>query len=140
MRASALRDPVKPRFALFLLVVAGACIGALVAGAAVVDRTLPGGLPFGNLLSAAGLCALAGSALALSPVGSSCRRAARIVLWAAVLWLPLSIALAGNLALDFSGARGTLWLAATAIVALSTPCCLAWAAAAFLLRRRAFLR
>jgi hypothetical protein len=131
---------VNPRLALFLFLVACACIGALVAGAAIVDWTLPGGLPFGNLLAAVGLCALAGAAFALSPAGSLRRRVARIVLFATALWLPLSIAMAGNLALDFSGARGSLWLAATAIVALSALCSLAWAAASFLLRRRAFLR
>jgi hypothetical protein len=135
-----LRHGVNPRLALFLFLVACACIGALVAGAAVVDRVLPGGLPFGNLLAAAGLCALAGAAFALSPAVTPRRRIAKIVLIVAALWLPLSVALAGNLALDFSGARGSLWLAATAIVVLSALCSFAWAAAAFLLRRRAFLR
>jgi hypothetical protein len=57
-----------------------------------------------------------------------------------VLWLPFSIVLAGNLALDFSGVRGTLWLAATTIVAVSALCSFAWAASSFLLHRRAFLR
>jgi hypothetical protein len=132
-------EPVKPRLALFLLLVAGCCIGALVAGASIIDRTIPGGLPLGNLLAAVGLCALAGAAFALSPPGSLRCRVTKIVLFAALLWLPLSIALARNLALDFSGTRGTLWLAATAIVALSALCSFAWATASFL-HHRAILR
>jgi hypothetical protein len=131
-------EPVKPRFALFLFVVAGFCVGSLAAGAGFIDWTLPGGLPFGNLLASIGLCALAGTALALCPHGSLRRRVAWIVLFVAALWLPFSIALAGNLALDFSGTRGSPWWLATATLVLAILLCLAWSVAAFLpgLRRR----
>jgi hypothetical protein len=119
-----------------MFVVACACIGSLAAGASFVDWALPGGLPFGNLLAAVGLCALAGAALALCPPDSLRRRVAWIVLFAAALWLPFSIVLAGNLALDFSGARGNLWWMATSALALATMLCLAWSVATFLLGLR----
>jgi hypothetical protein len=127
---------LKPRFALFLSVVAACCIGALAAGAAFTESTLPGGLPFGNLLAAIGLCALAGAALALCPPDSIRRRVAWLVLCGSGLWLPVSVALAGNLALEFSGARGSLWWMATAALALAALLCLAWSVAAFLLGLR----
>ena len=45
----------------------------------------------------------------------------------AALWLPLSIALAGNLALDFAAGRGTAWLVLTLACAGSGLLVLAWA-------------
>jgi hypothetical protein len=119
-----------------MFVVACACIGSLAAGTGFIDWTLPGGLPVGNLLAAVGLCALAGAALALCPPDSLRRRVAWIVLLATALWLPFSIVLAGNLALDFSGARGNLWWMATSALALATMLCLAWSVATFLLGLR----
>jgi hypothetical protein len=127
---------LRPRFALFLFVVAGCCIGTLAVGAASTEWLLPGGLPLGNLLAATGLCALAGAALASCPPGSIRRRVAWLALCGSALWLPASVALAGNLALDFSGARGTLWWMATAALALAALLCLAWSVAAFLLGLR----
>lgn len=41
------------------------------------------------------------------------RAIARGILCAAIAWLPLSIALAGNLALNFNGGRGLAWIAMT---------------------------
>lgn len=109
--------------ALLLFALAAISIGVLVFGARYSERVLPGGLPLGNALATIGLCSCAGSAFYLSPVGSVRRRISRAVLLMTVLWLPISIALAGNLALNFSGSRGTAWLFisfATAIAVLGS--------------------
>lgn len=109
--------------ALVLFALAAISIGVLVFGAAYSEWILPGGLPLGNALAAIGLCSLAGSAYSLSPVGSVRRRICQAALVVTVLWLPISIALAGNLELNFSGSRGTAWLvisSATAIAALGS--------------------
>jgi hypothetical protein len=125
---------------LLLLVVACASIGSLVAGAGYVEWTLPGGVPVGNVLAALGLCAPAGAAWMVSPPASWARRFASIALGAAIAWLPVSVVLAGNLALNFSGGRGTLWLAMSAGVGLVVLVALAWAAVAcvvaFIRRRK----
>jgi hypothetical protein len=123
-------------FALLLLVIAGLAIGSLVSGSILAEIVLPGGLPFGNVLAAVGLCSLAGAAFLLGPRASARRRFSRTVLLASLLWLPLSISLAGNVALNFSGARGAVWLAissATTIAALGS---LTWAVAGLLFNLR----
>lgn len=124
--------------ALLLLATAGLSIGTLVSGSGYSERALPGGLPFGNVLAATTLCSLAGAAFALSPPGSIRRRVSRMTLLVAALWLPISVALAGNLALNFSGYRGTVWLAMTSVTTIAVLICLAWAVAGLLLgfRRR----
>jgi len=43
------------------------------------------------------------------------RHVANAALGLAIAWLPVSIALAGNLALVFSGARGDAWIAWSAV-------------------------
>jgi hypothetical protein len=108
----------------FLLFVIGAIsIGILISGSSYSERILPGGLPMGNALAAIGLCSLVGSAFNLSPAGSVRRQICQAVLIVTILWLPISIALAGNLELNFSGSRGTAWLIiswATAIAVLGS--------------------
>ena len=109
--------------ALVLFALGAISIGVLVSGASYSEWLLPGGLPLGNALAAIGLCSLAGSAYKLSPVGSVRRRISQAVLVVTVLWLPISIALAGNLELNFSGSRGTAWLiisSATVIAVLGS--------------------
>jgi hypothetical protein len=112
-----------------LLAIAGFCFGSLLSGASYLDQPLPGGLPIGNALTAIGLCAVSMTAFWLSPLHSARRRLSILAMLASIVWLPLSIALAGNLALNFSNGRGTVWLAVsstTAIVALGS---LTWAGA-----------
>lgn len=109
--------------AIILFVLAAISFGVLVFSASYSERVLPGGLPLGNALASIGLCSFAGTAFYLSPVGSIRRRISGVVLLAAVLWLPVSIALAGNLALNFSGSRGSVWIIvsyATAIAVLGS--------------------
>lgn len=98
---------------LLLLAIAVSAGYPLLTGARWIETALPGGLPLGNALAAIGLCAIAAAAMVLSPRGSILRAIARGILFAAVAWLPLSIALAGNLALNFSGGRGLAWIAMT---------------------------
>ncbi|WP_149195420.1 hypothetical protein [Luteimonas suaedae] len=102
---------------------------SLVSGAPYLEARLPGGLPIGNVLAALGLCSLAGAAVALSPRGSVVRGFSWVSLALAIAWLPVSIALAGNLELTFGGGRGTLWITVTLATAFAGVACLGWALA-----------
>ena len=110
--------------------------GALFVGADVIHRILPGGLPVGNLLAAAVYCGLAGTAVVLAPRRSVSRPAALGALAGAIAWLPLSIALAGNPSLNFSGERGALWLWLSAGLLIVVMAALVLAAFASYLARR----
>ena len=94
-----------------LLAVTALSVFSLASGASFLEAPLPGGLPVGNALTALGLCAAAGAAVAISGRGTVARILAAVALVAAVAWLPVSIALAGNLTLDFRGGRGDAWIA-----------------------------
>ena len=122
--------------AALLLAIAVFCILSLVLGASYLEIPLPGGLPIGNALSAIGPCAAAATAVVLSPRRTALRLLAVTALLAAAAWLPVSIALAGNLALNFHGGRGEAWLAFSAIVAALVFLALGWALIAALLARR----
>ena len=91
---------------ILLLLIAAFALLSLVSGASYLETELPGGLPIGNALTAIGLSAAAGAAAALSTRRTVLRRLSMGSLIAAVIWLPVSIALAGNLALNFQGGRG----------------------------------
>lgn len=101
-----------------LLALAVFALGSLITGAPYVETPLPGGLPLGNALAALGLCAVAAMARQVARQGVL-RHVANAALLMAAAWLPVSIALAGNLALVFSGARGDAWIAwsAAALIA-----------------------
>ena len=113
--------------AVVLLLVAGLTARSLAIGTAPLDATLPGGLPLGNLLAAVALCALAGTSVALARPDGAFGRVAGIVLVAAAAWLPLSLVLAGNLTLNFSGWRGTGWLLLSIAIVGAVLATLAWA-------------
>lgn len=119
--------------ALLLLATSSLTFGALVSGAGYLEWVLPGGLPVGNVLAAAVLCPLAGAAFLLSPPDSIRHRASTLALFAAILWLPISVALAGNLALNFSGVGGTTWLAFSSLTVIAVLGSLLWAIAGLLL-------
>ena len=114
--------------AILLMVVLFTC-ASLVTGAAYLLWLLPGGLPFGNGLTAAGLSSAAVIALLLSKPKSVLRWIAIGSIVLSVIWLPISIGLAGNLSLNFDGTNGLVWrrftLATFAIVLMS----LLWAIA-----------
>lgn len=113
-------------FFFLLLAWAGAAMALLVRGSTWLEYPLPGGLPSGNALAASIPCALAAAACCIGRPRSAQRRAALTALVAAFAWLPVSIALAGNLALDFAGDRGTAWLGFSAVVMLAAMGALAW--------------
>jgi len=127
---------VKPILAVLLLATAAFAAGSLALGARYLELELPGGLPLGNALTALGLCAMAGAAICLSARGTALRAAARVVFVAAVAWLPVSVALAGNLALNFSGGRGLTWLVLSLGVIAAAGALLAWALVGVLLSGR----
>lgn len=83
---------------------------SLLFGAPYLDAGLFGRLPAGNALAAIGLCAASAAAIGLSARGTPLRRASVAAFLAAASWLPLSIALAGNLELNFRGIRGDIWM------------------------------
>ena len=82
---------------------------SLVKGAAYLVWLLPGGLPFGNALTATGLTSAAVVALVLGKPESVLRWIAIVSIVLSVLWLPMSVGLAGNLSLNFDGTNGSAW-------------------------------
>lgn len=118
-----------------LLIIAAFALLSLVSGASYLETLLPGGLPLGNALTAVGLCAAAGSAVGLSARRTALRLVSVVSLVGAAAWLPVSIALAGNLTLNFHGSRGGTWLAFSVAIVAAVLCALGWALAASLVVR-----
>jgi len=90
-------------------------VAALVSGADLLVWELPGGMALGNPLTATGKTALASIGLVLAS-GRASRGLGVAAVVLALAWYPVSIALAGNLNLNFSGDRGATWLALTIAV------------------------
>ena len=109
-----------------LLVVTMISVASLVSGAGYLEVVLPGGLPAGNAIAAFGLVSPAAVAVLLSTPGSALRAAALGTFCAAVAWLPVSIALAGNMDLNFTGWRGSVWLGSSLVIHLAVLGTLAW--------------
>jgi hypothetical protein len=122
-----------------LLVITVVSVTSLVSGAGYLEIVLPGGLPAGNAIASLGLVAPAAVAVLLGAPGSPLRAAALGTFCAAVAWLPVSIALAGNLALNFTGWRGSVWLGVSLVIHVAVLCTLAWSlvARALAMGRRA---
>jgi hypothetical protein len=120
-----------------LLLVAVFSICSLLAGASYLDVWLPGGLPLGNLLAAAVFSGPAGAAVLLAGRAKWVRLIATTVLLVSLAWLPVSIVLAGNAALNFSGGeRGTIWAWFSAGLCIAVVAALLLAVGAALLARR----
>lgn len=119
-----------------LLAIFAASLALLVSGGSYLEFVLPGGLPAGNALAALALTSAAALPVPLSAPGSGLRAAALGTLAAATAWLPLSIALAGNLALNFAGVRGSIWLGLSLAIILAVLLTLSWALARHLIARR----
>lgn len=119
-----------------LLAIAAFALGSLLSGAPWLEATLPGGLPAGNALAALALCALAGAAVAMGRRGTAPWTLSVAALAAASAWLPLSIVLAGNLALNFDDGRGDAWVLLSLVVLALVLCSLVCALVAALRRRR----
>lgn len=129
------RDPPLSAIAL-LLMLSFLAAASLFGGADFIAIVLPGGLPLGNVLAALFFCGLSGAALLIAPRGAWARRIAAAATAASVAWLPLSIALAGNAQLNFSGQRGLVWAWFTAGLLVVALCALLLAAAASYWARR----
>ena len=93
-----------------LITVAVASFGALFFAPEYFAPYRIGGLPVLNAITPLGLCTAAAAAIRLSPGGSVLQALSVAALVAAILWLPLSIGLAGNLRLNFSGTQGDRWI------------------------------
>lgn len=128
---------MKALLVIALLAVAIGATAALMSGTSLLDFELPGGLPAGNAVSALGLISLASVPVLLSSRGTTLRAVSLATLIGAVAWLPISIAFAGNLELNFSGWRGTAWLGLTLMTHVAALATLAWAAISYVLTRRA---
>lgn len=102
------------------------CLMMVVGMPAASEHELPGGLPLGNLLVALATAAWPAAAWLLATPGSAARRFAGFALVLALAWLPASAALAGNLALNFAGERGTAWMAFSLAVFCAAVVSVAW--------------
>jgi hypothetical protein len=82
-----------------------ACGVALAVAPGVLVESVPGlwGLPWGNLVAAVGLVAAGAAGWMSASIGSPLRVIASVALANAVVWLPVSIAIAGNVRLTFPG-------------------------------------
>lgn len=98
-----------PLYIATLLLVAASSLFAILSGADFLSAMLPGGLPLGNVLAAVVFLGMSGAGYLLAKERKVLGRIAAIVLAGAVLWLPVSIALARNASLNFAGWNGTLW-------------------------------
>lgn len=97
------------QFGLLLSVAAG-CLFPLLSASPFLVVLLPGGLPLGTLLAAGFFAALGVAGVPLAPPGGHARRLAWICAALACAWLPVSMLLAGNAALNFASPWGDLWL------------------------------
>lgn len=121
---------------LLLVVLTIASIAALFSGASFLNAPLVGGLPIGNAISSLVFVFPALVAVGLSRPNSAVRYVSIFSLVAAVVWLPVSIGLAGNLSLNFSGLRGDIWIWMTAVTAALILIAPLWATIDCLVMRR----
>lgn len=110
---------MKLLLAVFLLVLGWVLMAAFLLGASVLDRDLSFGLDAGVAAAALSLIVSAiGPAMLVTP-GARHRAFAWTALFAAIAWLPVSIALAGGLQLSYAGWRSIAWLILTGFVLLA---------------------
>lgn len=112
-----------------LLAVALFAALSLIFGSAYLDARLFGRLPVGNVLAAIGLCATGAAAIGLSVRKTLLHRVSVAAFLAAVAWLPVSIALAGNLELNLTGIRGDIWMLVSLVTLALVAIALLWALA-----------
>jgi hypothetical protein len=118
-----------------LAVLSIVALGALVLGSERLEARLPGGLPLGNAVAAASVIFAAAAATLMSRAGTVLRVLALAALVLALIWLPASIVLAGNLDLNFGRSSGGIWLAGSAVIFLASYGALLLALASSLRRR-----
>jgi len=122
---------------LVCVVVVVACGWLIFGDNDLLDVELPFAFPAGNLAAAVMMVAMAAMPMLLAQPGSKLRFVARWLLVATVLWLPVSMALAGGMQLSYSGWQSWVWMIYTLLLLLAIPVVLVWAvAAAFLAARK----
>lgn len=110
---------MKHLLAIALLLLGCALMAAFLLGVSALDRDLPFGLNAGVAAAAVSLIACAtGPVLLVAPV-TPYRRFSCVALFAAILWLPVSVALAGGMQLSYAGWRSMAWLVLTGFVLLA---------------------
>lgn len=122
--------------AFICLFISAAIFTGLASGMAFIEMTLPGGLPVGNALVAIGLSSFAFSAVLLSTNGAIQYKFSRVTFIITLFWLPISIALAQNLLLNFGSKNGEIWLIFTLTILALTFASWLWAFVVWLIRRR----
>lgn len=125
----------RAHFAAALSVAGALCFATLGSGAELLSVPLPGGLPAGNALAWLGLLGCSAAAWILAAGNAAVRAVAWLVLVISTAWLPASIVLAGNLALNFSGVLGGYWLVASAVLLVLVVVTLFLASAFAIIRR-----
>lgn len=93
-----------------LAAIAVVALAAVLSGAGYLEWPLPGGLPAGNVLTSVGLASASGAGFSAARTGTTFRRVSGASLFLSLVWLPASILLAGNLALNFDGGGGRVWI------------------------------
>lgn len=95
-------------------------LGLLTLPASWLALLLPGGVPVGNLLTAAGLICAGLAGYVYSRSGSVLRLMSVVTTMLALGWLPVSAAISGNLTNTFYGddVAFMLWFRYTAVVAV----------------------
>jgi hypothetical protein len=116
------RRPARPGLQLAWLTFL-ACGATLALAPDVLVEEVPGpaGLPWGNAIAAVGLVAAGAAGWMSAPIGSPFRVVAVVALANAAVWLPVSIAIAGNARLAFPGRPEGLqiWFGYTLVTGLS---------------------
>ena len=105
-------------FAVALLLLSAALMAAFLLGISALDRTLSFGLDVGVVTAAVSLILAAVGPLLIT---RDLRRTSIAVtaVVAAAAWLPISIALAGDFHLNYSGWRSIAWLSLSVFVLLA---------------------
>lgn len=100
-----------------------ACGIVLALGPRFLLGDVPGmfGLPWGTLLAAVGFVAAGLAGWMAAPIGSPLRVVGALALANALVWLPVSIAIAGNVRLVFSNQpeRSQLWFGYTLLTGVA---------------------
>ncbi len=113
----------KSRLIALAVTILACCSYALIEGVSLLNWRLFGELPLGTLLATVGLASLACLIYLLRPRNVYFTVIVTVCLVMAISWLPVSVFLAGNLQLIFSGDEGRYWTIytkATVIVNLAS--------------------
>ncbi|MEL6950920.1 MAG: hypothetical protein AAGM16_12500 [Pseudomonadota bacterium] len=95
-------------------------VGLLTLPTTWMEALLPGGLPFGNLLVAAGMVCAGLTGMAYSESGSVLRLLSIVTTMVSLAWIPVGLATSGNLNFNFYGDDMSymLWFRYTAVAAV----------------------